>query len=133
MMIMGKLKWGLIGIAIICAVLIFLTQQSIFPPEKMPPANLLPFFIFLSFWDALAFGVGVALLIYVIMEYPKWPKQLRAPLLVMSFIGLWFLLLNWVHNGLHMSGFATDANFPGLAITEYLFHFPWLIFGVLLI
>jgi hypothetical protein len=123
-----------IGLAIVAAVLtlvIFLTQGIIFPPTEMPPASFLPAFIFLYFWDALAFGVGVALLIYFAINYSKWPKEIRGSFLVLSFIALWFTLLNWIHDGFHDSG-AAAPNWAYLAMTEYLFHFPWLIFGLAL-
>ncbi len=124
-------KISLAIVAAILTIVIFFTQTRIFRPTDMPPMSLLPAFIFLSFWDALAFGVGIAILIYLGMNYSKWPKEIRSSLLVLSFIALWFTVLNWVHDGLHNSG-AAPPNWVLLAITEYLFHFPWLIFGLAL-
>jgi hypothetical protein len=124
-------KIGLPIVAAILTLVMFITQAKFFPPAFMPPISLLPAFIFLSFWDALAFGVGVAILIYFGMSYSKWPKEIRGSLLVLSFIALWFTVLNWIHDGLHMSG-AYPPNWLLLAVTEYTFHFPWLIFGLAL-
>jgi hypothetical protein len=123
-----------IGLAIVAAILtlvMFFTQTMIFPPMGMPPMSLLPEFIFLSIWDALGFGVGIALLLYIGMSYSKWPREIRGSLLVLSFIALWFTVLNWVHDGLHNTG-AMPPNWVLLAVTEYVFHVPWLIFGLAL-
>jgi hypothetical protein len=122
---------GLIALAAVVTVVTFLIAPMIFPPMDMPPASLLPAFLFLGFWDALAFGVGIALLVYVALNYSKWPKQIRMPLVVLFLIALWFSLLNWIHDGLHMSG-AMPPNFVLLAIVEYAFHFPWLIISGIL-
>jgi hypothetical protein len=121
----------LIIVAAVIAVVTFFTQQKVFPPIDQPPASLLPAFIFLGFWDALAFGVGIALLIYLAINYSKWPKAIRAPVVVLFLIALWFSIPNWIHDGLHASG-AAPPNFVALAAVEYIFHFPWLIIaGVL--
>jgi len=125
-------KIGLAIVAVMSTLAIFFTQARIFPPIAMPPMSLLPAFIFLSFWDALGFGVGVAILIYLVMNYSKWPRKIRGPLLVLSFIAVWFTVLNWVHDGLHNTG-AMPPNWMLLAVTEYTFHFPWLIFSLALV
>lgn len=124
-----------IGLAVVAAVLtlvIFFTQTMIFRPTDMPTMSLLPAFIFLSFWDALAFGVGIAILIYLALNYSKWPREIRGSVLVLFFIALWFSVLNWVHDGAHMSG-AAPPNFFYLAIVEFVFHVPWLIFALALV
>lgn len=123
---------GLIIVAAVLTVVMFLSEQRVFPPADVPPASWLSTFIFLGFWDALAFGVGVAVLLYLVMSYSKWPKEIRSSLLVLSFIAVWFTALNWVHDGLHYTG-AMPPNWALLALTEFLFHVPWLIFGVALL
>ena len=125
-------KIGLIVAAAISSVVIFVVQPMAFPPMAMPPMSWLPAFIFLSFWDALAFGVGIGLIVYLIMSYSKWPKEIRGSLSVLYFIALWFTLLNWVHDGLHNTG-AMPPNWSLLAFTEFLFHVPWLIFGLAIV
>jgi hypothetical protein len=119
-------------IAVILTVIMFFVQNMIFPPMGVPPMSWLPAFLFLGIWDALGFGVGVALLIYLAMNYSKWPKAIRSSLLVLSFIAVWFTVLNWIHDGLHNTG-AMPPNWGLLAFTEYLFHVPWLIFGVAIV
>jgi len=123
---------GLIVVAAILTIVIFFIQAMIFPPTDMPPMSWLPEFLFLGIWDALGFGIGIALLIYLAMNYSKWPKQIRGSLLVLSFIAVWFTALNWAHDGLHNTG-AMPPNWGLLAFTEYLFHVPWLIFGLALV
>ena len=123
---------GLIVVAAVLTVVIFLGSGMVFPPMETPPMSLLPAFMFLGFWDALAFGVGIALLIYLALNYSKWPKEIRGSLLVLFLIALWFSILNWIHDGAHMSG-AAPPNFAYLALVEYVFHFPWLIFALALV
>jgi len=122
---------GLVAVAVVLTIVIFFSQRMVFPPTDNPPMSLLPAFIFLGFWDALAFGVGIALLAYLGMNYSKWPKEIRTSLLVLFFLAIWFTALNWIHDGLHEAG-AAPPNFAALAVVEFLFHFPWLIFGLAL-
>src|SRR5208337_5602657 len=90
-------------------------QNMLFPPMSMPPMSWLPEFLFLGIWDALAFGIGISLLIYLAMNYSKWPKQIRGSLLVLSFIAIWFTVLNWIHDGLHNTGCdAAQLGAPGI-------------------
>jgi len=123
---------GLIVVGALLALVIFFTAPGIFPPAAAPPMSWLPAFIFLSIWDALAFGVGIVILIYLGMNYSKWPREVRGSLLVLFFIALWFTLLTWIHDGLHNTG-AMPPNWMLLAVTEYVFHVPWLIFGLALV
>ncbi len=125
-------KIGLVVVGAILTLVIFFTAPGIFPPAAMPPMSWLPVFIFLSIWDALAFGVGIVILIYLGMNYSKWPREIRGSLLVLFFIALWFTLLTWIHDGLHNTG-AMPPNWMLLAVTEYVFHVPWLIFGLALV
>jgi len=129
----GKItKIGLVVVAGISAVIGFFAQGIIFPPLDMPPTSILPEFIFLSIWDALAFGAGITILIYLALSYSKWPKEIRSSLLVISFVAVWFTALNWVHDGLHNTG-AMPPNWALLALTEFTFHVPWLFFGLTLV
>ena len=125
-------KIGMVVVAVIFILAIFFIDPMIFPPAAVPPMSWLPAFIFLSIWDALAFGVGIVILIYLGMNYSKWPREIRGSLLVLFFIALWFTLLTWIHDGLHNTG-AMPPNWMLLAVTEYVFHVPWLIFGLALV
>jgi hypothetical protein len=128
----GMTKIGLAVVAAILAIVMFFAQTMVFPPMVMPPMSWLAAFLFLSIWDALAFGVGIVILLYLAMSYSKWPREIRGSLLVLSFIAVWFTALNWIHDGLHNTG-AMPPNWLLLAITEYTFHVPWLIFGLALV
>ena len=130
---MQKSAIGLAFLAAVITVVTFLVQQILLPPEPPPPPqSLLPAFIFLSFWDALAFGVGITFLIYLGRQYPKWPKSIRTPLLLISLGALFFSIPNWIHDGFHKMG-ADSSNYPFLVIVEFMFHFPWLIFAAILV
>ena len=124
-------KIGLVVVAVVLTLVMFFAQSMLFPPMGMPPMSLLPACLFLGIWDALGFGVGIVILLYVGMSYSKWPREIRGSLLVLSFIAVWFTALNWIHDGLHNSG-AMPPNWVLLAFTEYMFHVPWLIFGLAL-
>ena len=124
-------KIGLVVVAAVLTLVMFFAQSMLFPPMGMPPMSLLPAYLFLGIWDALGFGVGIAILLYLGMSYSKWPREIRGSLLVLSFIAVWFTALNWIHDGLHNSG-AMPPNWVLLAFTEYMFHVPWLIFGLAL-
>lgn len=91
--------------------------------------STIPLLMFLDFWDALAFGVGLALLIYGAINYSKWPKSLRTPLLLLFFLAMWFSLLTWIHDGWHK---IAGMNLNQVVAIEYVFHVPWLVFSVLL-
>ena len=125
-------KIGLVVVGAILTLVIFFTAPMVFPPADMPPMSWLPAFLFLSIWDALGFGVGIVILIYLGMNYSKWPREIRGSLMVLFFIALWFTLLTWIHDGLHNTG-AMPPNWTLLAFTEYAFHVPWLIFGLALV
>lgn len=128
----GKMtKIGLAAVAAVLTLVIFFTQQMVFRPTDTPPMDLLPAFIFLSFWDALAFGIGIALVIYLALNYAKWPKEIRGSLLILFFLAAWFSVLTWIHDGAHEAG-AAPPNFAFLALVEFVFHFPWLIFSLAL-
>ena len=124
-------KIGLVIVAAVLTLVMFFAQSMVFPPMDMPPMSLLPAYLFLGIWDALGFGVGIVILLYVGMSYSKWPREIRGSLLVLSFIAVWFTALNWIHDGLHNSG-AMPPNWVLLAFTEFMFHVPWLIFGLAL-
>jgi hypothetical protein len=118
---------GLVAVAAVLAIISFFVRPILLTPlPPAPPASLLPAFIFLDVWDAVAFGIGVALLLYLALNFSKWPKAIRTPLLVIFLIAAWFSIPNWIHDGLHEAG-AAPPNFQLLAIVEYAFHFPWLI------
>ncbi len=122
----------------ISAIVVFFAIGVFFPPVGCgmmvlcppPAASTIPLLGFLDVWDSLAFGVGVAILIYAGMTYSKWPPAIRTPLLILLFIALWFTLLNWIHDGWHK---VAGMNLNNVVFIEYVFHVPWFIFSLLLV
>lgn len=123
----------LIVVAAVLAVLVFFVRPMLLPPQgSPPPASLLPAFIFLDIWDAIAFGAGIAFLIYLALNYSKWPKSIRGPLAALFVTALFFSIPNWFHDASHAAG-AAPPNWQWLAMIEYEFHFPWFIFSAVLV
>lgn len=138
----------LVAVGVAEAIINFIAQPAIFPPSPelqrvIFESSLLPHFIFFGVWDAVAFGFGVALLVYGAVNYHEWGEGIRRPLLQVLFVALWFSILNWVHNGLHVTmvwdvfqervALQAGVNTIMLLGIEYSFHFPWLILASLLI
>ncbi len=109
----------------------FLTGHIIWPPAPgtSPGATLLPFFLLLSFLEALSFGLGMAFLVY------GWPfmstlaggsKRMTYTMFV---IIAWFLLSWWPHDNLHLHN---GLNLQGLLFIEYGFHVTLMIAGAVL-
>ena len=95
----------------------------------LPNAALVPYFIFLSALESLAFGLGVALAIL-------GGSNLRNragidKLTVAAFIALvWLLVSWWPHDNMHRVNWID--NFEGLLRIEYTFHFTLIISGFIL-
>ena len=109
----------------------FLTGHIIWPPAPgtTPGATLLPFFLLLSFLEALSFGLGIAFLVY------GWPfmstlaggsKRMTYTMFV---IIAWFLLSWWPHDNLHLHN---GLNLQGLLFIEYGFHVTLMLAGAVL-
>jgi hypothetical protein len=109
----------------------FLTGHIIWPPAPgtSPGATLLPFFLLLSFLEALSFGLGMAFLVY------GWPfmstlaggsKRMTYTMFV---IIAWFLISWWPHDNLHLHN---GLNLQGLLFIEYGFHVTLMIGGAVL-
>jgi hypothetical protein len=83
-----------------------------------PPAGLIPVFIVLGAADSLAFGVGVAFLIF------GFPLLARlggtGPLTWASYLGIgWSLVSWWPHVNMHR---VNGASFEGLVMIDLIFH-----------
>lgn len=86
----------------------------------VPPAGLMPVFIGLGIVDALAFGVGVAFLIF------GFPVLARiggtGPLTWAAYLGIgWSLVSWWPHLNMHR---VNGASFEGLLTIDIIFHLP---------
>jgi hypothetical protein len=109
----------------------FLTGHIIWPPAPgtTPGATLLPFFILLSFLEALSFGLGMAFLVYgwpVMSTLAGGSKRMTYTMFI---IIAWFLLSWWPHDNLHLHN---GLNLQGLLFIEYGFHVTLMIAGAVL-
>jgi hypothetical protein len=94
-----------------------------------PPANLLPFFLFLAVVEAVSLGLAISFIVW------GWPamKRLsggRSGLATAMYVSATWLLGNWwMHDNLHqVNGF----DFTGLLAIEYLFHVTLIAAGAVL-
>ena len=125
-------KYILVGVTILAAIVTFALSRVIWPdPAGMagPSANLVPYFLFLSALESIAFGMGVSFLLFgysrVRNLLPESPKLARA-----SFIAVaWMLISWWPHDNMHR---VNGMDFPGLLRIEFIFHFTLIISAFIL-
>ena len=94
-----------------------------------PTPGQLPFFIFLSIIEALAFGLGVSFLIYgwpLVRKVERTAKQ-NGWLLYISIA--WLLMSWWPHDNMHIHN---GDDMAGLLRIEYGFHLTLMIAGFIL-
>lgn len=131
-----RIKW--IAVTVVLGLFAFLTSVNgplgyllgWRPAEgsPTPTAGQLPFFIVLGLGEALAFGFGVAFLLF---GYP-WmraagptPRRLtRAAHLAI----VWMLTNWWSHDSFHI---ANGLDLSGLLVIEYSFHVTLMVAGVI--
>ena len=128
-----KTKTKFIIITIIFAAIAFSLSRVIWPDTGMgmpaPSAAQLPFFIFLSVLEAVAFGIGVAFLTlgwkHIKALMPEDNKGAMA-----SFIAItWLLVSWWPHDNMHR---VNGENLAGLLKIEYTFHFTLILASLVL-
>jgi hypothetical protein len=89
------------------------------PMMAAPTGVQVPLFMLLGIAEALAFGVGVAFLIFgwgLVRAAPVSTGLARAAFLSIS----WFLVNWWPHDSLHLHN---GPNLSGILRIEYAFHF----------
>jgi len=99
------------------------------PPEiTLPPANLLPYFVFVIGCECLSFGFGVAFLIYAFplvrrlggSRFTSWS----------GYLGIaWFALNWWPHESFHRTTLST--NFEKQIWIQFSFHLTLIVAAVL--
>lgn len=115
------------------AVCAFILGPIIWPNPAdgyMPTSGQLPFFMAISAFEAIAFGIGVSFLVF------GWPvfRSLRAqhpheP--VWAFLAAdWLLISWWPHDNWHR-GIGHDVQ--GLLYIEYAFHVTMMIAGLIIV
>lgn len=129
------IKW--LVVTIVLAVIAFLASPNgplggFWRPSAdfpQPTAGQLPLFIFLNVSESLAFGFGVA---YLIFGYPLIRNILPASknLTLAAHLSIaWLLFSWWPHDSLHV---ANGTNMNGLLAIEYGFHVTLMVTGVIL-
>ncbi len=106
--------------------------QLIWPPDPAnpePSAGQLPFFIFLSVFEAVTFGLGISFLLFGFPALLRLARgsRLRAWAMYLS-VG-WFLVSWWPHDNLHIHN---GDDLQGLLQIEYGFHVTLIIAAVVL-
>lgn len=93
-----------------------------------PTPEQVPYFIFLSVFDSLFFGLGIAFVLFgwpMIRIMAKGSKLLGLAL----YLSIAFLLVSWwPHINLHNT---TGFNLQGLLYIDYGFHIPLMISGAI--
>lgn len=130
------MSYRMIGVTALFTVIAFLFNGNapigamIWPPEAGahgPSAGQLPFFMVLTLISSIAFGAGVAFLIYGWSTVNAVKSQSRSHALGLYLATAW-LLLNWVpHENLHI---ANGMNMQGLLYIEYGFHVTLIVAGL---
>ncbi|MCP2328953.1 hypothetical protein HDA40_007460 [Hamadaea flava] len=115
------------AVAVVATVAAFLLGRVLWPdpPGSMtPPGSLLPAFLLLSAIESVAFGLGIAFLVF-------GPTLLRrlgggSRLTWAAYGAIAFMLLSWwPHDNMHRV--LSHHDFGGLARIEYLFHLPLMV------
>ena len=98
----------------------FVLGHLIWHPMGMAPSpGQVPFFMGVSFFEALALGLGVSFLVFGLPLVRSVPSQLKTRAWLM-YLGLgWALVSWWPHGNLHMSN---GDNMQRLLYIEYGFH-----------
>lgn len=121
-------KW--IGVTLVVGAISFALTRVIWPDPAgapHPPAGLIPFFIILSIGESLAFGLGVAFLVF---GFPLLRRAAQPGWVTWAaFLSIaWYLVNWWPHDNLHR----INVDFGGLLWIEYAFHVTMEVAGALL-
>ena len=121
-------KWTLVTLVV--AIVSFLVTPAIWPqPTNIDPGGYLPLFILLSAFESLAFGLGVAFLVFGYPVVARSQGSLSLNLAAYLSVG-WFLVNWWPHDNLHK---VVQFNIPGLLGIEYGFHVTLILAGAVLV
>lgn len=119
-------------ITLIFAAIAFMLNRVLWTPSTdmgMPTPEQLPFFIFLSILEALAFGLGIA---FIVIGWPllknasgTFGKRAKGMFICIT----WYMISWWPHDNFHMQN---GNNLQGLLHIEYAFHFTLILAGLYL-
>lgn len=122
-----KTSTKMVLFTIVLAVPAFLLGKVLWPDALdavQPSAAQLPFFIFLSAREALAFGAGVAFIVFgwSMLKNAMFPDTRGAKWTFTSIA--WLLVSWWPHDNMHREN---GLNLGGLLRIEYTFHLTLII------
>ena len=124
-----KTRTKVMAITLVFAVPTFLLGKIIWPPVAVPPAQLLPFYIFLVALESLLFGLGVSFLIFGLPVVRRVLPEYRR-LAFWSYLAIaWQMVSWWPHDNLHAH---IGMDFFRLLGIEYGFHLTLMISAVIL-
>ncbi|MEM2137982.1 MAG: hypothetical protein QW568_02745 [Candidatus Anstonellaceae archaeon] len=125
----SKLKAAIITLVV--GIPAFILSPILWPPSPdiKPTEAQLPFFIFLSFVEALFFGAGIAFISYTWPIVSKMAGK-EKPKAMQSFLAIsWLLVSWWPHDNFHIHN-GMDAQ--GLLYIDYAFHMTLILAGAVL-
>ena len=117
------------AVIVVASAAAFASSLLIWPPPAFfaPPPSLIPFFVGLGIAESLAFGCGVAFLIF------GWRLVRETGVGSLAawggYAGITWSLVNWwAHDGFHR---VAGLNYQGLIRIEYGFHVTLIVGGIL--
>lgn len=131
-------RWKVVGVVVVAAIVGFLFEAKSplgaavwgSGPEDSaePTGSQLPFLIFVGLLEAVAFGIGVAFLVF------GWAYLRSAPVTrnvaIGAYAAIGWGLLSWVpHSAMHQTN---GDNFWRLIVIEYAFHVTLIVAAVAL-
>ena len=108
----------------------FLLSGTIWPDvagAASPTPNQLPFFIFLSMLESVAFGLGIAFLVWGWRVVSNASQHKKSALSAYASIA-WLLISWWPHDNMHR---VNGEDMAGLLRIEYMFHFTLIVAAAL--
>jgi hypothetical protein len=124
----GRLNWLLVTVVVGVLVFLLTPLWPMPPTAPRPPGNLLPLFVLLILVESIAFGLGVAFLVFGLPPLRRMGRP--AGLTTAAYVAIAFLLVNWwPHDSLHR---LNGSNWSGLVLIEYGFHVPLILAGAVL-
>ena len=116
------------GVVIIAALVTTALSRIIWPDIPglhAPPAGQMPFFILMGILEGVAFGIGLAFLIF---GFPRAMKASGWPPKAAFFSTVWLLVSWWPHDNLHRV--TPEGDYWFLLKLEYGFHLTLIVAGV---